>query len=467
MSVNSGRNSDSTLWGALKQRLSRIGRRSKEHEKGLNRGWTREDYDGPVRSFESHGYAKHELPSGSEIYLATLEDDLFFEFDEPKPSGSGGRFADEALNLIKPKIREHEVIFSGHGFSAPPQMVSTSSKDAVRVEVPEGLDYDDRPEYELKPFDYVPEVEACSEDSVDKTDVSIDVERLPAAPVCRKTVAEPESAEAKPAEITEDIAMNENPEEIEEPGEIEEPVRTEDSVMIELEILLDEIAVGQTVTEESAKAEESSDADVADEEPVRKAEKTFVRDFDRSYDGPILFTRRYPELMSPAELPALPQEIEYSTCPNPPGVILLPEAKDFPAMHGSVGTGPVRVNAMASASTCDIEYTGTLQRYEAFDSTEESGESSVAVTSSIENCLVDYAEFAGYDFLPEATEPVRREPRKRTNLVSGESGIEESENKASNFDSDSDPKYEITPISEIKPKISFMFGSGNQLHNFY
>jgi hypothetical protein len=474
MSVNSGKNSYSTLWGALKQRLSTFGRRSNEREKGFERGWIRGNLGGSVKKLENYGYSKHELPSGSEIYLATLEDDLFFEFDEPKPINSGGRFSEEALNLVKPRTCDHNPFVSNPYCSASPQAVSTSSKDASRVEIPEYMNYEDGPEYELEPITGVSETDR-TESAAMKSETAIEVERLPAAPVSAES-----SGEVFSETVVAEASDNEK-------CAIEENTSTaKDSLIIELEIMLDNVRPAESVAKEESVEADYSEKSPAIEEPVAVSEETFVKDFDRFHDGPVLYTRRYPELTSPKELPALPSEIEHSTFPNPPCVILLPEAKISVAIH-ETGIGSVSANIM-TISTCDTDHC-TLRRYEAFSSA-DSGESAVTETSSPESCLVNYADFAGYDFLPKTTAPERRQPRSRVSAVLEEPEILHSsfgfsisdicesvktdgadlpieENNQEFTESVQDVKYEISSASEIKPKISFMFGTGNRLHNFY
>lgn len=473
MSVYSGKSSDSTLWGALKRRISSRRRCPREQEREFDRGWSRENYGGKVRSFENLGYAKHELPSGSEIYLSTLEDDLFFEYDDPKPINSGGRFADEALNLVRPKVHEYDSFVSAPCFSQSPQVILTSSNDTVWVEAPEGMDYDELPGYELESLDKVPEIETCPADiPVKIPETETEVERLPASPLFKASV---EKA------VTETIeAESELPESAEEPviDEGTDPAGVKMTRSVFGEILLD-----ITISIERNKTEE----------PVTVTEEMPAENTNRPYEGPVLYTRRYPELTSPAELLALPQEIEYSTVPNPPEVILLPEAKTYGPVHGFACADSVYAPFGASASLCDTECDSILQVNGSLPLSFESEEILVTDIPSIESCLVDYADFAGYDFLPEATAPERRVPRKTVNAVP-----EESENRRIDYgvhdfgdfnrkeseetdeadisvkedclespDSDYGVTYELSPAPDIKPKISFMFGTGNRLHNFY
>lgn len=449
MSENSGKTSGSTILGALKRRLSRIGRRSEKQERKLNRGWTRESFDEPVRNIESFGYAKHETPSGSEIYLSTLEDDLFFDYDEPKPAKSGGRFADEAFNMIKSKDSEKNPFVVNPCFSGSPQSVVTSSTGIIQTENLEETEYETRLGYVSEPIVRISETEEYTESKPNKTEV----ERLPAAPVVSK--------DNETIEIEEEVDVNSESLELSKICDaticsetIEKSVDKEEQITLEVSIMIETLLPAAH--------------QITDEEPITVGEQISDKGFDNIGYMSALCTCKYPELAPPAEVLALPQEIDFSTTPNPPRVILLPEATDF-------------------GTICEAECGCFLQGYEVFShnvGTED--------TSSIENILVNYADFAGYDFLPEVTIPIKRKPGRRKHISCSE--LENTEINKSIiepvdyvsvdvgepvcFDSMSeaagedekilcDAVYDIPSTSKVKPMISFVFGNGTQSRNFY
>ncbi len=447
MSENSGKTSGSTIWGALKRRLSGIGRRFEKQERKLNRGWTRESFDEPVRSVESFGYAKHETPSGSEIYLSTLEDDLFFDYDEPKPAESGGRFADEAFNMIKSKDSEKNPFFVSPCFSKSPQSVVTSSTGIIQTEILEETEYETRLGYTSEPIARISEIEEHTELKTNKTEV----ERLPAAPVISKdneTIEEEVNVDSESLEPSKICDATMCSEVMEKSVEAEEQITLEVSIMIETPVPVEH--------------------QITDEEPITVNERISDKGFDNMRYMSALCTCKYPELAPPAEVLALPQDIEFSTTPNPPRVILLPEATGF-------------------GTLCEAECGCFLQGYEVFSHNVDTED-----TSSIENILVDYADFKGYDFLPEVTIPIKRKPGLRKHI-----SRPESENTEMNrsiveptdyisvdvgepvcFDSMSeavgekektlcDAVYDIPSTSKVKPMISFVFGNGTQSRNFY
>ncbi len=342
MSVYSGKSSDSTLWEALKRRITRKGRRS-EKSRELKRD---RDSGASGRSFESLGYERHELQSGSEIYLATLDEDLFFEYDEPKPISVGNKFADED-DIIESEIYGESFINSPC-FAASPQVVTTSSTDTPIQDVSKDTDFE---KHSCKDSEYAEENPQTEEHC------QTEVERLPAAP--SRIESESIEIQAGLSEVTNDY-----------------------------------------------------EGDTAEEQVVAK-------DSDVPHPEPLLYSRRFPELMSPVEILALPQEIEFSTTPRPPAIILLPEATDFGNGCISVKIVPSGFDHPISASTSDTEYDSkTSLGYDVMSDFGGTKGQVTATSTSIEKILVDYADFAGYDFLPELTDPVRREPRHNEYTVS-------------------------------------------------
>lgn len=446
MSGNSGKTSGSTIWGALKRRLSGIGRRSEKQERKLNRGWTRQSFDEPVRNIESFGYAKHKTPSGSEIYLSTLEDDLFFDSVEPKPAKGGGRFADEAFNMIKSKDSEKNPFVVSPCFSKSPQSVVTSSTGIIQTENLEETEYETCLGYVSEPITGISETEEHTESKSNITEV----ERLPAAPVVSidKEIIEErvsvDSESLEPSKICDTVNCSET---LEKLLDAEEQITLEVSIMIETPILVEH--------------------QITDEEPIAFNKQIFDKGFDGIEYMSALCTCKYPELAPLAEILALPQEIEFSTTPNPPRVILLSEAADY-------------------GTICEAESGCFLQGYEVFShnvGTED--------TTSIENILVNYADFAGYDFLPEVTIPIKRKPAQRKHISSTEpentkvnksfTGLTDCVSADVGKPVCSDPiseaageekvlwdaVYDIPSAPKAKPMISFIFGNGTQSRNFY
>lgn len=136
------------------------------------------------------------------------------------------------------------------------------------------------------------------------------------------------------------------------------------------------------------------------------------------------FVSRYREIASPKVMLALPPYTEYSVFMEPPHVILLNEAHSIVSDEHISAQNQGVPGWMYTSSLPSISNVGEIEPIvnessSGYDVVSVDTEGQVSETSSsMEEKFVDYADFVGYDFLPEITEPVRREPREHEPTIS-------------------------------------------------
>lgn len=173
----------------------------------------------------------------------------------------------------------------------------------------------------------------------------------------------------------------------------------------------------------SAEPVMSSSEEEVEAEAISESSEVGDRVYEYMLPEPI--TSRCKEIASPKVMLALPPYREYSVFMEPPHVILLNEAKLVASDgYGSVQNQEVfeEMHTSSLPSIPVIEEFDPVDNgsYSGYDVTSVDAEAQVSDTSSsIEEKLVDYADYVGYDFLPEVTEPVRREPRESEVSISG------------------------------------------------
>jgi len=354
VSFYSDKNSGSTVKLTLRDRL--FGRKggSGKQDSGLKNGRQDRTSTGPTRSLESNGYLRYGLAEGSDVYISTSIDDPFIDCDEPKPKKTGGRFLSRTIEET----------------SEPNKMFKNA----------------------------LPEVKFTESDFEEKI-----IFRDESQHIVTPQTAVTSSIETATVEELNVIDFNEEP-------------------LYDIEPVDDEVSVPYTYVEDyeidierlpaaPVRVEPSQSESCEMEEIVEVSEPIFVLSLPP--------TLQYLEIAPPVVRLALPQSSQVPAVSAPATMFLLPEiiASDEEIDAAMEGTEE-SANAIIATLPSGLYVEGFEPTADAVSFEEEvisvnaNCPSQVAETSSsVEEILVDYVDYVGYDFLPEVTDPIRREPR--------------------------------------------------------
>lgn len=387
MGINSGRNSGSALKVSFKRRL--FGKNTEEVEDenegpGSGRDYKRPSSDRSVRSFEGNGYVRYSLDAGMDVYISASNEDPFIDFDEPKGEKTGGRFLNGILSVpaaparqsYKPafgKIDEPNIVFNNAlpeikfsksdfgekvivkeesgimSFSTPAaQTAMTSSSVSVPdTNSPSTIGFES--EYNVE----VEHIGASGSGDRNENDImETGVERLPSAPA---------HAERLPA-------ARRVPKE-------EKTVAPEGSESVATAVEVPEVA----------------------EVPVALAPPISVMALPVSSS---LLSVAPPAVMLMLSEPAQASEEEVKAALEGTEESALAAMAHLPSGLYAEGIEPIADAVAAEEEVISSSAGCTCQLAET---------SSAAAIRTIP--ILEYSDYAGYDFLPPVTEPVRREPR--------------------------------------------------------
>ncbi len=382
MGIDSGRSSGSTLKVSLKRRL--FGRNRGEVEEGNEGSDGGRDYKRPssersARSFEGNGYVKYSLGAGTDVYISSSSDDPFIDFDEPKADKAGGRFLGGLRNAQSlPSKQAPKPVFG-------------------RIEEPSLVFSNALPEIKFSKSDFE-EVVVAKEES-DMISYS--------APVAQTAMTS--SSESVPEINSPDI------------------IRFEEEFQIEVE-------------HESPLADCETDRDgpVADVERLPPApahaerlpaarhvpkEETDAPEVEEAAAETTVEFAEVPVLMAPPSVISLPSSPILIAVSAPPAMLMLPEPAQVSEQEMEAALEGTEESAIAvMAQLPSGLYAEGIEPISDVVAAEEEVISSsaecvaqLADTSSAAvmrtTSLLEYSDYAGYDFLPPITEPVRREPR--------------------------------------------------------
>ncbi len=384
MGIDSGRNSGSTLKVSLKRRLFGRNREEVEDENegsGGRRDYKRPSSEKPARSFEGNGYVKYSLGAGTDVYISSSTDDPFIDFDEPKADKAGGRFLG--------------------GLRTAQSLPSKQAPKPVfgRIDEP-GLVFSNAlPEIKFNKSDFEEVVVAKEEPLV----VSY------SAPVAQTAITS--SSESVPNIISPNIITFEEEFHIEVDHAPPSPPCEICKYDAEAEV--------ERLPSAPAHAERLPAARyVTKEEPAvaPEAAEAVAKEFAGSADVPVA-------IAPPTSVMALPPSPIPATVTAPAVMLLLPEpaqASDQEMEAALEGTEQSALAVMAQlpsglyAEGIEPIADAVAAEEEVISSNAEfagqlADTSSAAVMRTTP--LLEYSDYAGYDFLPPITEPVRREPR--------------------------------------------------------
>lgn len=356
MSFYSKKNSGSTVKLTLRDRL--FGRKGSSKKRDLgsrNESQSRASVRS-TRSLEGNGFLRYGLSEGVDVYISTSNDDPFIDCDEPKPEKTGGRFLSRMFN----DDAEPSKLFK----NALPEIKFTKSDFEEKIVIRDEFKHIVTPQ------------------TVSTSSIEIDIN-----------------------ENVSVIDYSEEPMYDIEPVESEEFVLSDNAEFI-CEVDIERLPVAPAHVERLPSAARQS-KEVIFEAP----EPLFVLALPS--------TSKYLELAPPPVVLALSSSSQFPAVAAPVEMFLLPEvlASDEEIEAALEGTEELANTIMALLPSGlyveGIEPTADVVSFEEDVITVSANfPSQVAETSSCtEEILVDYADYVGYDFLPEVTEPVRREPR--------------------------------------------------------
>ncbi|HKM13473.1 MAG TPA: hypothetical protein VJY42_00900 [Candidatus Methanomethylophilaceae archaeon] len=356
MSFYSKKNSGSTVKLTLRDRL--FGRKgsSKKRDLGLeNEGHSRASAR-PTRSLEGSGYLRYGLSEGADVYISTSIDDPFIDCDEPKPKKTGGRF----LPKVFDEYVEPDRLFK----NALPEVKFTVSDFEEKIVVRDEIKHNMTPQ----------------------TAVTSSIE----------------------VETTEDINIINF---VEEPLYDIDPIESEEFVISDDVEFICEVDIERLPVAPAHAERLPSATRVSKEVMSEVSEPVFVMALPS--------TSHYLELASPPVVLALSPSTQVLSVAAPAEMFLLPEASASDeeieaALKGTEESANAIMALLPSGLYVEgFEPTADSVTFEEdVISVSANFPSQVAETSSCtEEILVDYADYVGYDFLPEVTDPVRREPR--------------------------------------------------------
>ncbi len=356
MSFHSDKNSASTVKLTLWDRLFRGKGGSKKRDLGSENGRQNRTSTRPTKNLDGVGYLRYGLAEGLDVYISTSNDDPFIDCDEPKPDKTGGRFLSRMLE----------------GTSEPDKLF----KNAL-------------PEVKFTKADF--------EEKVIFRDES-------------KNIVTPQTAVTSSIE-TDTIEGSEVMDFSEEPLYDIEPVGNDGSVTWDNVEDIYEMDIERLPFAPARIEPLPSEVCLPKEVTVEESKLVFV---------PALpSTSKYLEIAPPPVVLALPFSSQVLAVAAPAEVFLLSEslASDEEIRAALEGTEE-SANAMMATLPSGLYTEGVEPTADAVTFEEDvisvnaSCPLQVAETSSsVEEILVDYVDYVGYDFLPEVTKPVRREPR--------------------------------------------------------
>lgn len=373
MGINSGKNSGSTLKVSFMRRLFGRNREEAEYESegpSNGRDYKRPSSERSERSFEGNGYVKYSLGAGTDIYISASNDDPFIDFDEPKGEKAGGRFLGGLRSAPARQtsgVSESKPIFS----NALPEIKFNQSDFEERIIAKE--------EHKMAPFS------------------------APVAQTAMTSSSESVQSESSSSiiQFEEEFAIETEPsgsliDDIQDVGGIgEEDAERLPSAPEHEERL--PAAHGAPEGEHAAVTEEIIEA-VADI-PVTEAEAvppTATLSLPAPY-CPQAVASPAPMLMLTEPVQASEEEVEAALEGTEESAMAV--MAQLPSGLYAEGIEPIadavaeEEEVTSSSATC----AGQL------------AETSAAMMKAAS--LLEYSDYAGFDFLPPVTEPVRREPR--------------------------------------------------------
>jgi hypothetical protein len=383
MGIDSGRNSGSILKVSLKRRL--FGRNKEVEDEseaaGGGRDYKRPSSERSARSFEGNGYVKYSLGAGTDVYISSSNDDPFIDFDEPKADKAGGRFLG--------------------GLHTAQSLPSKQAPKPVfgKIEGPSLVFSNALPEIKFNKSDFEEAVVVKEESDI----VSY------SAPVAQTAMTS--SSESVPNINSPDIISFEEEFHI----EVEHA-----SPSAPCEICEDDAEAGvERLPPAPAHAERLPAARYVPKgghavapEAAEATGKTTVE----SVEVPV-------SIAPPISVMALPSSLMLTAVPAPAAMLMLPEPAQVSEQEMEAALEGTEDSALAvMAQLPSGLYTegiepiadAVAEEKEAISSNAEctgqlADTSSATVMRTVP--LLEYSDYAGYDFLPPITEPVRREPR--------------------------------------------------------
>ncbi len=382
MGIDSGRNSGSTLKVSLKRRL--FGRNKEEVEEGNEGSDGGRDYKRPsseksARSFEGNGYVKYSLGAGTDVYISSSTDDPFIDFDEPKADKAGGRFLGGIRNAQSlPSKQAPKPIFG-------------------RIEEPSLVFSNALPEIKFSKSDFEEVIVAKEESGM----ISY------SAPVAQMAMTS--SSESVPNVNSPNIISFEEEFQIE--VEHASPLADREAERGEAEADVERLPPAPAHAERLPAARH-----VPKEEPA-------APEVEESVAETTLESAELPVLMAPLSVIALPSSPVLTAVSAPPMMLMLPEPAQVSEQEMEAALEGTEESAIAvMAQLPSGLYAEGIEPISDVVAAEEEVISSsaecsaqLADTSSAAvmrtTSLLEYSDYAGYDFLPPITEPVRREHR--------------------------------------------------------
>lgn len=356
MSFHSDKNSGSTVKLTLWGRLFRRKGGSKKRDLGSENGRQNKVATGPTKNLEDVGYLRYGLAEGLDVYISTSKDDPFIDCDEPKPDKTRGRFLSRTIE----ETSEPEKLF----------------KNAL------------------------PEVKFTESDFEEKIILKDESDRI-----MTPQTAVTSSIETEMIEDSKVIDFSE------EPLYDIEPVGNDGSVTWDNVEDVYEMDI-ERLPFAPARAEPSPSE-------VYSSEDVIVEGSKPVFIPSLPSTSKYLEIASPSVVLALPPSSQVLAVAAPAQVFLLPEplASDEEIRAALEGTEE-SANALMATLPSGLYAEGVEPTADAVTFEEDVISvnaicplQTAETSSSVEEILIDYVDYVGYDFLPEVTEPVRREPR--------------------------------------------------------
>lgn len=364
MGINSGRNSGSTLKVSFKRRL--FGKSTEEVEdenegSGNGRDYKRPSFDKSARSFEGNGYVKYSLGAGTDVYISASSEDPFIDFDEPKGERTGGRFLSGLLSV--PAAAARQPSKPAHGKIDEPSMVFNNA---------------------------LPEIKFSKSDFEEKIIVKEESDMMSFSMPSAQTAMTSSSVSAPDTNSSNIIGFeSEYSVEVEHIGA---PISDDNNIM-------------------------GTEVERLPPAPVHAERLPAARHVPKEENS---IAPEMPEIA----IMALPASSSLLAVAPPAAVLMLSEAvqaSEEEVKAALEGTEESALAAMAHLPS-GLYAEGVEPIADAVAAEEEVISSSagctcqLAETSSVAAIrttpIVEYSDYAGYDFLPPITEPVRRKPRE-------------------------------------------------------
>lgn len=386
MGINSGRNSGSTLKVSFKRRLFGKNTEGVEDENegsGNGRDYKRPSSDQSVRSFEGNGYVKYSLGAGTDVYISASSEDPFIDFDEPKGEKTGGRFLSGLLSVPAATARQSYKPASGK--INEPSMVFNNA---------------------------LPEIKFSKSDFEEKVIVKEESDMMSFSMPFAQTAMTSSSVSAPDTNSSNIIGFeSEYSVEVEHIG----APRSDDNNIMGTEV--------ERLPPAPVHAERLPAA-----RHVPKEEKSIAPEMPEEVVATAVEVPEVPEipvaLAQPIAIMALPASSSLLAVAPPAAMLMLSEAvqaSEEEVKAALEGTEESALAAMAHLPS-GLYAEGVEPIADAVAAEEEVISSSAGCTCQLAETssaaairttpIVEYSDYAGYDFLPPVTEPVRRKPRE-------------------------------------------------------